>query len=609
MTFLAPLYLLLGGAALVPLLIHLLRRRIGLRVEFPAARYLARAEQEHSRTLRLRNLLLMLLRMLIVLLVAVAAARPIGQWVGAGHAPTALALVLDNSLSTSVIENGRPLLASLRGAAKDALRQAGPADRVWLVTADGRVRGGTPATLVEEVDRVEALGGAGNLQLALARAAELVRSSGLEARQVAVVTDGQRTAWEHPTVAGDAQVLVLTQGGTPPPNRAVVLAEARPSRWTPRGTLVARILSRDSAAYRMTLGGRVLARGTAAPNEEVTIAAAPPERGWVAGTVELEPDELPGDNVRHFALWIGAAPSVTVASSAGPFARSAVDVLRASERVVPGSDISVVAADELSSLPALILAPADPVKIGVANRALERAGIPWRFGALRRGAVTVREGAIRSGALATRLNDITATIRYELVPQAGVVADTLALVGREPWIVSGPRYVLVASPMLPEATTLPIRAAFVPWLAEVIGQRLVGEPGQIIAATPAARVARPRWAESLDAPGGARTPLTDSVDVPSQPGTFFFIRGDRRVGALVVNPEPEESVLDRWPAAEIARRIQARRVLTAADRSAWIAQAFRAASRRSLIEPVLLAALLLLAIEAFVVGTTLRRIA
>lgn len=77
MSLLAPLYLLLGAAAVVPLLIHLLRRRIGTRLDFPAARYLARAEQEHSRSLRLRNILLMILRVAIVLFVAVAAARPV----------------------------------------------------------------------------------------------------------------------------------------------------------------------------------------------------------------------------------------------------------------------------------------------------------------------------------------------------------------------------------------------------------------------------------------------------------------------------------------------------------------------------------------------------
>src|SRR6185312_17009785 len=102
-SFLAPLYLLLGAGVAVPLLIHLLRRRIGARIEFPAARYLARAEREHSRTLRIRNILLMLLRVLALLAIALAAARPVARWAGAGssHGPTAIAIVIDNSLSSS----------------------------------------------------------------------------------------------------------------------------------------------------------------------------------------------------------------------------------------------------------------------------------------------------------------------------------------------------------------------------------------------------------------------------------------------------------------------------------------------------------------------------
>lgn len=607
MSFLAPLSLLLGAAAIVPLLIHLMRRRIGVRVEFPAARYLARAEQEHSRTLRLRNLLLMLLRVLVVLLVAIAAARPAARWVGGGHAPTALAVVLDNSLSTTVVQNGRPLFATLQGMTRDALRQASVTDRVWIVTADARVLGGTPSALVGEVDRIDPLSGAGNLQLALARAGELVGSSGLEARQVAVLTDGQRTTWQHPAGVGDAQVLVAVPPGKPPVNRAVVLAEARPQRWTPRGAVVARVLSPDSASYRITLGGRVLARGSAAPDEEVVTAAAPPERGWLAGAVELEPDELPGDNVRHFAVWIGSAPGVSVSPGAGPFVKSAVDVLRGNERVAAGSDIAITGADELTSLPALVLAPSDPVRVGVANRALERAGIPWRFGAARRGEAAVRPAT--AGAPATTFADVSASLRYDLVPQSGAVAETLAVVGRDPWIVAGPRYVLVASPMLPDATTFPVRAAFVPWLSEAIGERLVGEPGQVLEAAPGVRLARPRWADALESPSGARTQLGDSVDVPAQPGTYFFVRADHRVGALVVDPQPDESVLDRLGAADIARRIQARRVLAVTDRGGWIAQAFRAASRRSLIEPVLLAALALLALEALVVATGRRKLA
>src|SRR5881275_1849587 len=92
MSFLAPLYLLLAGAIAVSLLIHLMRRRIGARVEFPAARYLERAEKEHSRTLRIRNLLLMFLRVLALIAIAAAAAHPVARWLGAGHAPTAIAI-------------------------------------------------------------------------------------------------------------------------------------------------------------------------------------------------------------------------------------------------------------------------------------------------------------------------------------------------------------------------------------------------------------------------------------------------------------------------------------------------------------------------------------
>lgn len=588
MSFLAPLWLALAGAVAVPLLIHLLRRRIGAKVEFPAARYLARAEQEHSRSLRMRNLLLMLLRVAVVLALALAAARPVARWVGAGHAPTALALVVDNSLSSSAVVNGQPVLAQLKAMAREVLDASAAGDRLWLVTADGRVRGGSAAALRSEVERLEPTGGAGDLPLAVARASGVVRAAGLDARQVAVVTDGQRTSWGANYDAGDVQVLLRLAQGDAPPNRAVVQAEARPQRWTPRGTIAARVLTRDSATYRIAIEGRALSRGTAAPNEEISLTAAPPERGWLAGTVELEPDELPGDNVRHFALWIGSAPAVTAAPGAGPFAHSALDVLRANQRVAEGRDIVVAPADEASTLPALITAPTDAVRLGAANRALERLGIPWRFGAARRGQESVR---------GSRLDDVAVSQRYVLLPQSGAVADTLALAGREPWIVAGPRYVLVGSPFTPEATTLPVRAAFVPWLAETLTEHLVGEPGQVLSATPGQRLARPRWADAMTSPNGARAPLEETLEAPAQRGVYFLERGGRRAGALVVNAKPEESMLERAPVNDIERRFRAREVLSAADRERWTSLAFRSASRRSLLEPLLLLALALLVAE------------
>jgi hypothetical protein len=165
MEFLSPLWLLAGLAVAVPLAIHLMRRRTGARVDFPAVRWLARAEREHSRSLRLRNLLLMLLRVAAVLLLALAAARPVARLFGAGmsHAPTALAIVLDNSLSTSAVVNGHPVLEDLKQRAVAAASRATGDDRLWLVTADGTVLGGSPSVVRGAIARAPSLAGAGSV--------------------------------------------------------------------------------------------------------------------------------------------------------------------------------------------------------------------------------------------------------------------------------------------------------------------------------------------------------------------------------------------------------------------------------------------------------------
>ena len=590
MGFLAPWFLVLGGAAIVPLLIHLLRRRIGLEVEFPAARYLARAERDHSRTLKMRNLLLMMLRMLAIVLLALAAARPTARLGGAGHAPTALAIVIDNSLSTSLVHEGSPLLDQFKRMAADVLGAADPEDRVFLVTVDGAVRGGSAAQLRAELERVRMHAGAGNLTEAVARAVASVQGSGLPARQVAVLTDGQRTAWQQPVeVRGSVPVLVYTPAGGSPPNRAVVVAEARPTRWTPRGAVATRILTGDSTTYRMALGERTLARGTVVPGEEAAIRAAPAERGWTAGTIDIEPDELVADNTRHFALWIGPPPAVRVLPSAGAFARNAVDVLRSTGRVVDGSGVSIGSPDDVPALPALLLAPADPVRIGAANRALERLGVPWRFGTPR------REQAIARGE---QLSNVTVTSRFELVARSPASADTLARVGSEPWIVSGPGYVLLASPLAPEATDLPVSAGFLPWVGEQLAARLHADPGGVRYAAPGERVPRPAGVSALESADGARTVLEGTSFVaPASAGTWFFVQGSRRVGALVVNPEERESQLQRWDPRELRERVSSGPTRVVQDRGDWTHLAFAGASQRSLVVPLLALLLLVLAAE------------
>ena len=598
MNFLAPLFLTLGAAVGVPLLLHLMRRNIATRVDFPAARYLLRAEAEHSRSLRLRNLLLMLLRVLLILVLALAAAKPFLPGLGVGHGPTAVAIVLDNSISTTAVVGGRAVFDRLRDATRQLINASTPEDRLWLVTSDGRVRGGSRDALLAELARIAPTEGAGDLALALARAASTVQGSTLPAKSVAVATDAQRTSWTTATRIAPALAL-LVPSGAPPSNRAVLSAVPEPARWTPRGSLSARVETRDSVGYRIMIGERTLSRGATGRGEPILLRASPPERGWQAGRVELEPDDFPGDDARHFALWIGAAPAVTADASAGSFAATAVSTLIADGRAAQGSTIRVASADAASALPALLTPPAEAVRLGAANRELERLGIPWRFGALQRSTVVARGG---------RVDNISVTERYQLV-RAGVgVGDTHATAGGEPWVVAGPGYVLIGSRLDPAATQLPVRAPFVPWLADMLAVRLAAPTGDIgapIQALPGRPIRLPAGAETLESQAGSRRSITaELMDAPEERGVWFVLRGGRRVGAVVVNAPPEESALERWPAPTLAARLGGVSARSASTNAGWVGDTFAAGTTRPAGTPLLVVALILLAAEALAVRTS-----
>src|SRR6059036_1658779 len=109
-TFLHPLALVGLAAAAIPALLHLLERRAPPEADFPPLRYLSEAERQSARRLKLRHLLLLILRTLLIVLIVLAAARPLVPARTGGatvHAPTALAVILDNSASSGVVVDGR----------------------------------------------------------------------------------------------------------------------------------------------------------------------------------------------------------------------------------------------------------------------------------------------------------------------------------------------------------------------------------------------------------------------------------------------------------------------------------------------------------------------
>jgi hypothetical protein len=529
-SFLAPLWLGLAAAAAVPVVLHLLRRRHGTRVEFPAVRFLVQAEQEHRNETRLRHLLLLAARVAAVLLLAVAAARPLGPSGGSGHAPTALVLVVDNSLRSAAAPGGVSYLAALQREAQALVDRSLPDDRVWLVTADGQVTAGADGVR-GAVGRLTPLAGRGDLPAAITRAAALAQASGLAATHVVVVSDGRRAAFPEPALADGVPVTVVVPPLAPVADRALIGAEPTTPRWGPWGSVRITARTPDSADVRVVLDAQTVARGTVPPEGQLTVRVRAPTDGWLAGRVEFAPDELRGDDVRHFAIVAGPPPMVRVDASAGPFAAGAVATLVDLAQLRSGPAISVVAAERLASRPALIVAPESPVVVGAANRALAAAAVPWRLGALRRD--TAR-------AVGATLTGVVVRERYELVAAGADSGRVLATAGGRPWIVAGEGYVVVASPLSGSASDLPVSAPFVPWLAQVVQSVLVTDGGVLVEAGPGGPVAFPVAVDELIGPdGSARTVTASWRRAPDSLGVYWLRHHGRTVGALVVNPEPD----------------------------------------------------------------------
>ena len=138
----------------------------------------------------------------------------------------------------------------------------------------------------------------------------------------------------------------------------------------------------------------------------------------------------------------------------------------------------------------------------------------------------------------------------------------------------------------------------------MLSSRLHADPGSVRAVTPGVHVPRPTGVDALEATDGRRIPIAGaSFDAPIAAGTYFFIQGARRVGALVVNPEVSESQLARWSKGELKDRVASGNVRVTDNRDEWVRLAFTGAARRSLVAPMLIAALLVLGMETVLAAT------
>lgn len=600
--FLAPALLALGLAAAVPLVLHLLQRHQGPRVVFPALRYLRRAERESARRVRLRQILLLAVRVAALLLLALAAARPFLAVGGSEHPPTAVVIVLDNSLSTGLVEGDRRVLDGLKQRALATLRAATPDDRFWVIRAaqpwEPAAPGGA-AEAMEAVGRTEGVAAAADLGKAIARARDLLASGreGLPA-EIHVLSDLQATALPDPLppVADAAPgVLIWAPGGAPPDNAGVVHVEVGGGlapRIGQRTAVSARVAgTADSVDLRVMVGGALRAAGRAAADGPVLLALPPLPGGRVEGWVEKDADALRGDDRRHFVVEVAPPPAVAMGAPS-PYIEEALAVLAGAGRIArdgverPAVVVAPAAAgaQRLSDTTAVVvLPPESPLELPAVNRRLAAAGIPWRFQPPDAAGEARPDTAGADADLAPLLESARLAVTYPLQPEgAGAAEDTvlIALRDGDPWVVrgrrpSGGRYLLVGSPLTPEAGTVASSAAMVPLV-----ERLVGS-----------------WAaEAQDAPevltghafllpGRARTVLgpdgaEESVEggAPYRPGAVgvYRVRGSEgELAAFAANAPSQETPLDRLGRRDLRERLPGWTVRLAESPGEWEALAYR----------------------------------
>lgn len=631
MSFLNPALLFLGLAVAVPLVLHLLHRHQGRQLVFPALRYLRRAEKEHARRIKLRQLLLLALRMAILLLVALAAAGPFLTRGGTGHEPTAVAIIIDNSLSSGTVVGERRVLDTLKARALETLTNAGADDRFWLIRAgtpwEPAVPGDAQATM-RRVRETQVSGAASNLGAAISRARTLL-AAGAEERpaEIHLLSDLQATALDdvEPIPDDDELPLIVWVPEHDVPGNAAVtdvdLGGGLAPRSGQRSTVGARFFGvgeGDSIPVRLVLDGRVSAAAVARTGEATVLPFPSRAAGWVSGWVEIDPDALRGDDRRYFVTRVQPPPTVAL-TQPHPFVREALSVLTDANRLrrveaVASADIvlapGAVGIDAVrAGRTVVVFPPASRLELPAANRRLAAAGLAWRFSPPTDAGEARFAPAEDGDQLLAALGRARLHEFYELEAQGEVAeADSvlLELSDETPWAIGGDlpeggRFILLGSSMTPQATTLPTSSAMIPLLDRIFGVWAAREPASV-EVTPGDRVHLPPGADAVERPDGTReaVPPGSRYRAPAQAGIYRFFAADRPSGAFAVNPSSAESELERMAPAELRTALSGGNIELVDNSDAWTTSIFHARHGRDIWRPLIILALAILLLEGLI---------
>ncbi|MDH3223385.1 MAG: BatA domain-containing protein, partial [Gemmatimonadota bacterium] len=572
MGFLNPLFLLAGGLTLVPILLHFFYRQESKTFQFPAILYLLRTERDHAKQIRTQQLMLLLVRIALLILLVLAGARIHFPGPGGAHEATALALILDNSTSTTVVEEGSLLLDRLKAAARESALAAGHDDLLWVISAGTHWETAAPGSgqdALRHIDDVEPGHGRGDLDAALRRAMALVGQSDLPGKEIHLFTDLQASAFSGGTI-GDGSIPVVVYRPPEPEldNRgigSVIVGGGLPPLAGRRTEAVVQVLGGrpgDTVGVRLYIDDEVRAATRAPVGSDVRLPIGPFPTGRITGFAEIDPDRLAADDRFYFTLSVRDPTPVAAVGDGPMFVAEALSVLEDDGRILrtgPGASRAILSAggaglggrDRTQS--AIVYPLADEARLPALNRALVEAGVPFRYELPEGTGGRVSESGV-PGAL-TELEIYRYYRLSRLEDEGGVFAATLS--NGDPWIVSGRSasgpYVLFASPFDETSTTLPISAGMIPVLEWAVEEGTLGPPSRdFLAGEP---YLPPSGTSHVAAPDGALIAIDGNrpLTATREAGLYEARRLDESLEYAAANPPPAEGDLTRLTDRDLGR--------------------------------------------------------
>ncbi|HNS72044.1 MAG TPA: BatA domain-containing protein [bacterium] len=319
--------ILMGLAAVaLPILIHLFTRARSRPIPFSSLRFLKQLQNQKIRRLKIRQLLLLLLRTLAVLLLVLAFARPTCRSTsGSGvRSRTSAVILLDNSASMAIEEQGEALFAAAKRAGGRIIEQMQPGDELYLCTttdtmqvADRRAFHDFQA-LRSRLDATPLDFRATDISAGMLFAQNLLLSARNVNKELYLLSDMQETGFALDSLPPrDSQ---LRQYAVPllashPSNLAVTGVKLR-SAILERGKMVEVEVTLTNSGQepartklvQLFIHGQRVAQRTVSLESGAAVQELfrfiIDRDGWIEGQVQLEDDALLEDNQRCFAFYV-----------------------------------------------------------------------------------------------------------------------------------------------------------------------------------------------------------------------------------------------------------------------------------------------------------------